>query len=122
LLRAIEEGYYKDVLIFAAAHNEHPWTRSYPAVFSPPLISVDKHTFADPLQFAYKLREQIEFQADGRGRLGPFAGEPATSWAAPHLAGIAARILSLRPELKPFEIKTILYWLSRYYQANPSSL
>jgi hypothetical protein len=26
-------------------------------------------------------------------------------------AGIAARILSLRPGLKPFEMKTILYWL-----------
>jgi hypothetical protein len=110
-LRAIEEGYYKDVLIFAAAHNEHPLTRSYPAVFAPPLISVDKNLFADPLQFAYHLREQIEFQAHGRGYLGPFAHEPATSWAAPHLAGIAARILSLRPTLKPFEIKTILYWL-----------
>jgi hypothetical protein len=110
-LRAIEEGYFKDVLIFAAAHNEHPLTRSYPAMFAPPLISVDKSLFADPLQFAYQLREQIEFQAHSRGYLGPFAQEPATSWAAPHLAGIAARILSLRPGLKPFEIKTILYWL-----------
>jgi hypothetical protein len=115
-LRAVEEGYYKDVLIFAAAHNEHPLTRSYPAAFAPPLISVDKQLFDDPLQFAYRLRDQIEFQAHGRGYLGPFAGEPATSWAAPHLAGIAARILSLRPGLKPFEIKTILYWLFQALQ------
>ena len=112
-LRAIEEGYYKDVVIFAAAHNEHPLTRSYPSAFAPPLISVDKHLFEDPLQFAYSLRDQIEFLAHGRGYLGPFANEPATSWAAPHLAGIAARILSLRPELKPFEIKALLYWLFR---------
>jgi hypothetical protein len=110
-LRAIEEGYFKDVLIFAAAHNEHPLTRSYPAQFAPPLISVDKQLFDNPLQFAYRLREQIEFQAHGRGYLGPFANEPATSWATPHLTGIAARILSLRPGLKPFEMKTVLYWL-----------
>jgi len=109
--RAIEEAYFKDVLVFAAAHNEHPLTRSYPAMFAPPLISVDKRLFEDPFQFAYQLRDQIEFQAHGRGYLGPFASEPATSWAAPHLAGIAARILALRPGLKPFEIKTILYWL-----------
>jgi hypothetical protein len=109
--RAVEEAYYKDVLVFAAAHNEHPLTRSYPAAFAPPLISVDKHLFDDPLQFAYALREQVEFLAHGRGYLGPFANEPATSWAAPHLAGIAARLLSLRPGLKPFEVKTILYWL-----------
>ncbi|MCI0377184.1 MAG: S8 family serine peptidase [Gemmataceae bacterium] len=110
-LRAVEDGYYKDVLIFAAAHNDHPLTRSYPALFSPPLISVDKKLFADPLQFAYELCDQVEFQAHGRGYLGPFAQEPATSWAAPHLAGIAARLLSLRPQLKPFEMKAILYWL-----------
>ena len=114
LLKAIEAAYFKDVLVFAAAHNEHPFTRSYPAVFSPPLISVDKGLFDDPLGFAYHLQESIEFQAHGRGYLGPFAREPATSWATPHLAGIAARILSLKPDLKPFEIKTILYWLFRH--------
>ncbi|MDB5311646.1 MAG: apr 1 [Gemmataceae bacterium] len=113
LLRAIEEAYFRDVLVFAAAHNEHPLTRSYPAAFAPPLISVDKGLFDDPLHFAYRLREQIEFQAHGKGYLGPFAREPATSWATPHLAGIAARILSLKPDLKPFEIKTVLYWLFR---------
>jgi subtilisin family serine protease len=109
--RAIEDAYYKDVLVCAAAHNEHPLTRSYPAAFAPPLLSVDKSLFNDPLQFAYELREQVEFLAHGRGYLGPFANEPATSWAAPHLAGIAARLLSLRPSLKPFEIKTLLYWM-----------
>lgn len=111
LQRTIEEAYFKDVLVIAAAHNEHPLTRSYPAAFAPPLLSVDKALFADPLQFAYRLSDQIEFQAHGLGYLGPFATEPATSWAAPHLAGIAARILSLRPNLKPFEMKTILYWM-----------
>ena len=116
LQRAIEAAYYKDVLVFAAAHNDHPMTRSYPASFAPPLISVDKSLFGDPLQFAYQLRHQIEFQAHGRGYLGPFAQEPATSWAAPHLAGIAARILSLRPGLKPFEMKTVLYWLFKALQ------
>ena len=110
-LRAIEDAYYKDVLVVAAAHNEHPLTRSYPAAFAPPLLSVDKHLFDDPLHFAYELRQHVEFLAHGRGYLGPFAQEPATSWAAPHLTAIAARLLSLRPGLKPFEIKTLLYWL-----------
>ena len=113
LQRAIEEAYFRDVLVFAAAHNEHPLTRSYPAAFAPPLISVDKGLFDDPLRFAYKLSEQVEFQAHSKGYLGPLAREPATSWATPHLAGIAARILSLKPDLKPFEIKTVLYWLFR---------
>ena len=112
-MRAIEDAYFRDVLIFAAAHNDHPFTRSYPAVFAPPLVSVDKGPFTESLGFAYVLRDQIEFQAFGRGYLGPFAREPATSWATPHLAGVAARLLSLRPNLKPFEIKTLLYWMSQ---------
>ena len=120
-LRAIEEAYFHDVLVVAAAHNDHPLTRSYPAVFAPPLLSVDKNLFGDPLHFAYQLREQIEFQAHGRGYLGPFAQEPATSWAAPHLTGIAARILSLKPDLKPFEMKTILYWIAKSSSAKPPS-
>jgi hypothetical protein len=118
LLQIVEEAYYRDVLVVAAAHNDHPFTRSYPAAFAPPLLSVDKGLFADPLQFAYRLHEQVEFQAHGRGYLGPFAAEPATSWAAAHLTGIAARLLSLEPALKPFEVKTLLYWLS---QSRPSS-
>lgn len=113
LQRVVEEAYYRDVLIVAAADNDHPYTRSYPAGFAPPLLSVDKGLFDDPLQAAYRLREQIEFQAHGQGYLGPFAAEPATSWAAPHLTGIAARLLSLQPDLKPFEIKTLLYWMFR---------
>ena len=121
-LRAVEEGYLKDVLIFAAAHNDHPLTRSYPAAFAPSLLSVDKHLFADPLQFAYHLSEAVEFRAHGRGYLGPFAAEPATSWAAPHLAGIAARILSLRPGLKPFEMKAVLYWLFQARLGEPPGL
>jgi hypothetical protein len=117
LLRVVEEAYYRDVLVFAAAHNEHPLTRSYPAAFAPPLLSVDKGSFSSPLEFAYRLRDQVEFQAHSRAYLGPFATEPATSWAAPHLAGIAARILSLRPGLKPFEMKAILYWLFQAHRA-----
>ncbi len=113
LQRVIEEAYFRDVVVVAAAHNEHPLTRSYPAVFAPPLLSVDRGPFTDPLHFAYQLREQIEFQAKSVGYLGPFAQEPATSWAAPHLTGIVARLLSLRPELKPFEIKTLLYWMAQ---------
>lgn len=116
VLQAIEEAYSRDVLVVAAAHNDHPLTRSYPAVFAPPLLSVDKRLFGDALRFAYAPRHQVEFQAHARGYVGPFRDEAATSWAAPHLTGIAARILSLRPEMKPFELKTILYWLSRHFE------
>ncbi len=71
-------------------------------------VFVDRHGLCGE-----ELNERIEFRAHGKGYVGPFVSEPATSWAAPHLAGIAARLLSLRPGLKPFEVKTLLYWMSR---------
>jgi hypothetical protein len=112
LLRAVEEAYYKDVLIFAAAHNDHPFTRSYPASFGIPVVGVNRGPGTDPFAIGYAPRERIEFQGYSRGYIGPFAADPATSWATPHLAGLAARLVSLRPTLKPFELKTLLYWLS----------
>lgn len=112
LLRAVEDAYFHDVLLFAAAHNEHPLTHSYPALFATALVSVDRGEFQQPLAFAYHLRERIEFQAYSKGYIGPFAAEPATSWATPHLAALAARLLSVAPGLKPFEVKTLLYWMA----------
>lgn len=112
-LRAIEDAYFKDVVVVAAAHNDHPWTKSYPALFAPPLVSVNKRATSDAGDFGYRLWEQVEFEAHARGSIGPFAREPATSWAAPHVSAMAARLLSLRPDLKPFEVKTLLYWLGR---------
>ena len=119
LQRAVEEAYFRDVILVAAAHNDNPSTRSYPAGFAPPLVSVDKGLFDDPTEFLYRLMGRIEYQAHSRGYAGPFATEPATSWAAPHLSGVCARLLSLRPGLKPFEVKTLLYWLSSRGETSP---
>jgi subtilisin family serine protease len=117
LQRAIEEAYHRGTVVVAAAHNDHPLTRSYPAAFAPPLVSVDKGLFDDPLDVRYQPREHVEFQAHGRGAVGPFAREPATSWAAPHVAGVAARLLSLRPDLRPFEVKALLTLMARARRA-----
>jgi subtilisin family serine protease len=117
LLRVIEDCYHRDVLVVAAAHNDHPSTRSYPALFTPPLLSVDKSTVLEALAVSYAPRARIEFLAHGLGYFGPFSATPATSWAAPHVTGVAARLLSLQPGLKPFEVKTLLYWLSKHRRA-----
>jgi hypothetical protein len=113
LLQAVQHCYHRDAILVAAAHNDHPLVLSFPAIITPPLLSVRKADFHDPLQFQYAPDTFTEFLAHSRAYLGPFASTPATSWAAAHLSGIAARLLSLKPDLKPFEIKTLLYWLSQ---------
>lgn len=109
LSRAVEAAYFAGITIVAAANNDHPHAISYPAAFAPPLLSVDKSLFTDPLDVRFVPRSGVEFVAHSRGYLGPFVREPATSWAVPHVAGVAARLLSLKPDLRPFEIKAILH-------------
>lgn len=118
LARAVEDCYQRGILIVAAAHNDHPTTRSYPALFAPAVLSVTVGP-NDPWRVVYTTDQDVEFGACGRGQVGPFAEEPATSWAAPHLTGLAARLLSLHPELRPFELKTLLYWWAQHEKGTP---
>jgi subtilisin len=111
LWQALQFCYSRDVILVAAAHNDHPLILSWPAIHTPPLLSVRKGELAAPLQFRYAPDTFTEFQAHSRAYYGPFANTLATSWAAAHLTGIVARLLSLKPDLKPFEVKTLLYWL-----------
>lgn len=113
LLRCLESCYYRGVHVVAAAHNDHPQTRSLPSALVAPLVSVDKTDLPSPRLLRYLARAGIEFGAYSRGYFGPFATEVSTSWAAPHLTGMAARLRSAQPDLKPFELKTLLYWLSQ---------
>ncbi len=112
LQRLVEEAYFRNVVVVAAAGNEHPLVRSYPAAFGATVIGVDRHDGREPRDIRYAPRERIEFQAPGRARLGPLAAIAATSWAAPHVSGVIAQLLTLRPGLTPFEIKTLLVRLS----------
>jgi subtilisin len=112
LLRAVEAAYAYGVTLFAAAHNDHPLTRSYPALHAAPLISVDQGETTEPGRFRFAPNEGVEFSAYARGYLGAMARERATSWATPHLAAQAVRLLGVHPGLRPFELKTILAWLA----------
>jgi hypothetical protein len=120
LQKAVEEAYHRGAIVVAAASNDHPLTRSYPAAFAPPLLSVGPGEGLAPDEVAYCPAGGVEFQAHPRGRLGPFASQPATSWAAAHLSGLVARLLSLRPGLRPFEVKALLYWSAEARRARRS--
>jgi subtilisin len=108
LQRLIEECYHRNVMVVAAAHNEHPALRSFPAVLGAPLIGVAKGPWHDQLEIRYNPLERVEFQATASSDLDLLSASAASSWAAPHVTALVARLLSLRPDLKPFEIKTLL--------------
>lgn len=113
LQRIIEECYHRDVISVAAAHNDHPHSRSFPAIMGAPLIGVsrgksDKHA----VQLCYSPNERVEFQATASSNLNFLTQTPASSWATAHVSALIAKLLSLKPGLKPFEVKSALYHMA----------
>jgi len=110
LRKLADEAYFRNTLIVAAAHNMP--VHSYPWRF-PAVVSVGSHSGTDPLEFYANPTPPVEFLARGvEVEVGWL--EHATirttgnSFATPHIAGIAARILSKHPGLTPFEVKSLL--------------
>ena len=115
--RLVEKAYYKGRLLVAAGENRR--LPSLPSVLSN-LIKVYWASFEDPLQFAYELKPKTftEFVANGSYVKVPQPGggyiyEIGSSFAAPHITAICALLLSKYPDLKPFEVKTLLYGMAQ---------
>ncbi len=104
-------AYFGRTILVAAANNVPP--PSFPSIFSS-LISVGNLATGDRLTFVYRYGQRIELAAPGTNIRAPWAGGgyqtvTGTSFAAPHMTGIIALILSKHPYLTPFELKAVLY-------------
>lgn len=108
LQRIIDECYHRDVVVVAAAHNDHPHYLSFPALLGAPLIGVCQGPWHDDMHVEYQPCEHVEFRATSSADVDFLTMNAASSWAAPHVTAIVARLLSQQPHLKPFEVKTLL--------------
>jgi len=106
-----DTAYFRRTVLVASAHNMP--VESYPWRFSS-VISVGSHEQEDPYTYYYNPAPPVEFFArgvdvkvawNGGGRLVC----TGNSFATPHIAGIAALVLSKHPELTPFQLKSVLY-------------
>ena len=84
-----------------AAKDNRPGVVGYPAAYTE-VIAVDMEYFSDSLDWRYHAGAQIEVEASGVYIDAPVAGggrrsHTGTSFAAPHVAGIAARFMECRP-------------------------
>ena len=100
--------------VIAAANNRGQ--TAYPANLSS-VLAVDSEAMDEALSFRYRLNTPIELEANGIYVEAPSPGGgtkfyTGTSFACPHASAIVARILSIHPDLQPFEIRTILNRLS----------
>ncbi|HUP27815.1 MAG TPA: S8 family serine peptidase [Chloroflexia bacterium] len=109
-----DTAYFKNIMIVTAANNLP--IPAYPSVFAS-VISVASHDAEDPYLFYYNPEPPVEFGAPGINvrvawRGGTWITATGNSFAAPHIAGLAARILSKHRHLNPAQLKVILRALS----------
>jgi subtilisin family serine protease len=106
-----DAAYFRRTVLVASAHNMP--VESYPWRFSS-VISVGSHEQADPLTWYANPQPPVEFFARGVDVEVAWPGGgtmrcTGNSFAAPHLAGICARVLEKHPDLTPFQLKSLLY-------------
>lgn len=105
-----DAAYFRGVVLVSAVNNV--LGASYPSLFSS-VISVAAHSQDDPWCFFYNPDPPVEFGAWGLDvpvawRAGGHSIGTGNSFAAPHITGLAALILSKHPGLAPFEVKAVL--------------
>jgi subtilisin family serine protease len=105
-----DRAYFAGVLLVCAANNVPG--PSYPSLFAA-VVSVAAHDVRDPGVWFYNPRPPVEFGAFGLDvpvawRGGTRMSVTGNSFAAPHLAGVAALIRARHPGIAPFETKALL--------------
>ncbi len=108
---ACDRAYFGGSLVVTAANNVQ--RRSYPSLYAS-VTSVACNTATDPMRFHWNPQPPTEFLARGIDVEVPWLGgetirSTGNSYAAPHISGIAALIKSKHPELRPFQLKTVLW-------------
>ena len=106
-----DSAYFRRTMLVASAHNMP--VESYPWRFSS-VISVGSHDQPDPFAYFYNPSPPVEFFARGVDVEVAWSGGgrlvcTGNSFATPHIAGIAALMLSKHRELTPFQLKSLLY-------------
>ena len=116
----VDEAYLKGIHLVAACNNEDFSMPEWPGYF-PSVITVNMAR-ASGLDFFYSPGQLVEFAAAGYELTVPWrggvrrAGITGSSYAAPLVAGILARILSVYPGLPPLEAKAVLHRLAQPFR------
>jgi subtilisin len=118
-----DRAYFSNSFLVTAANNV--LTPSYPSLYAS-VASVACHTGADPYRFHYNPEPPTEFLARGIDVDVAWVGggrmlSTGNSYAAPHLAGLATLIKSKHPELRPFQLKTVLWATAANVQEAPQA-
>ncbi|MFE9648934.1 S8 family serine peptidase [Streptomyces sp. NPDC006365] len=123
--RAIEYAINHDVAVIAAMGNDNTSTPSYPAAF-PGVIAVGATTEDDQKAAFSNVGPHISVCAPGVDIMSTYWGDrlyaslDGTSMASPHVAGLAALVLSRNPGLTASSMSQVIRDTARPLLGNPS--
>jgi subtilisin family serine protease len=106
-----DRAYFRGTVVVTAANNVA--RVSFPSLFAS-VTSVACNLTDDPRRFHFNPEPPTEFLARGIDvpvlwRGGGTSTATGNSYAAPHIAGLAALVRSKHPDLRPFQVKTVLW-------------
>lgn len=112
----IDEAYVRRRHIVAACNNHDFTRREWPGHF-PTVITVNFTRTEHPEMFHFRSGQMVEFAARGQDVDVAWLGGgrkqvTGSSFAAPHLTGLLARLLSQCPALPPLQAKALLQQLA----------
>lgn len=112
----IDEAYLQGCHIVAACNNVDFTKREWPGHF-PSVVSVNFASCEQPDALFWEPGHLVEFAARGRDIEVAWAGDgikkvTGSSFAAPHVAGLLARLISRCPDITPLHAKTLLQKLA----------
>jgi len=112
---AVDRAFCRNVLIVSACNNQEYWRVEYPGSF-PSVVST---SFADLPGLTVRRRagELVEFVARGQNVRVAWKGGghrviSGSSFAAPHLSALVARIRQVQPGWNACQVKALLYELA----------
>lgn len=112
LLPLCDRAYRNGQVIVAAKRNMPLADMGYPAEIAT-VISVDRGKFETNLALRYAPNSVIEFVGHGEEVVvaapgGGYTTKNGTSFATPAVTGLVALVLGAFPDLRPFEVKSLL--------------
>lgn len=113
----VDEAYLRGVHVVAACNNDDFRTPEWPAFFSS-VLAVNMARTDDESIFYYLRGTMVEFAAQGvdvtvAWREGAKKLVTGSSFAAPRISALLARLLSVYPDLSPLQAKSIMHAIAK---------
>lgn len=118
----IDEAYLKGIHVVSACNNYDFTSPEWPGYF-PSVVTVNMARFDNDHTFFYKPGHLVEFAARGVNITLPWNHHTTkevtgSSFAAPVISALLARILSVMPDLAPLEAKSLLHRMAEPWRSD----